>query len=312
VETVRAVEWTLEGAGRLHRTVTTLPSPTAGEILVQTSVGAISPGAERTLLHGSSPSVPESQYPYQPGYLNIVRIVDAADRTLIGERGVAVLGHRDFALIPYHRFIRMPFGISDEMGLLGVLAADAHHAIEVASVESGEDCLVIGGGILGILTAWELCLKNEVTVRLIERDAGRRKVIERIGFPHDVMISDEPGRYPFHTTFDCANTQEAFVTAQAATRTKGSIVLIADGCHEDYVLTDDFFSKGLYLGKTDSNSDLRGFLNEYFARTEDRSSLVEVVFQEELRFEDFPQAYLKTVLAPAGERKGLVPRVVYA
>ena len=71
VETVQAVEWMLEAAGRLGRTVTRLPSPSPGEILVTTRLGAISPGTERTLLHGNSPFVQDTQYPYQPGYLNI-------------------------------------------------------------------------------------------------------------------------------------------------------------------------------------------------------------------------------------------------
>ena len=54
-ETIRAVEWTLEAAGRLQRTVTTLPVLTQGEILVRTAVGAISPGSERSLIQGLSP-----------------------------------------------------------------------------------------------------------------------------------------------------------------------------------------------------------------------------------------------------------------
>jgi 2-desacetyl-2-hydroxyethyl bacteriochlorophyllide A dehydrogenase len=312
VQTVRALEWTLEGVGRLHRTVTALPSPAAGEILVGTKVGAISPGAERSLLHGTSPSVPHSNYPYQPGYLNIVTILDASDRTLIGERGVAILGHRDFALIPYHRFVRMPVAVPDEIGLLGVLAADARHGIDVAAVESAEDCLVIGGGILGVLTAWELCFKTTGAIRIVEIDAARRETIGNITFPREVAVDEEPGRTPFHTVFECANTQSAFELAQASARSKGSIVVIADGSHESYTLTRDFFSKGLYLGKTDSHPDLRGFLGEFFARDEDRSTLVATGFQIELRFEDYPQAYLKALLAPDEEdRRGLLPRVLY-
>jgi len=312
VNAVKAVEWTLEAAGRLHRTVTTLPSPASGEILVATVVGAISPGAERALVQGLSPAVPEASYPYQPGYLNVVRIIDAADRTLIGERGVAILGHRDFALIPYHRFIRVPPTIPDDVALLGVLSADARNAIDLAAVESGEDCLVIGGGILGVLTAWELCLATKGAIRLIEQNATRREQIERIRFPGGVEVAADAGRHRFHTVFDCANSPNAFATAQTATRSKGSIVLVADGCQEAYVLSPDFFSKGLYLGKTDSHPDLRGFLNEFFVRDEDPSSLVEVALQEDVKFGDFPQAYLKVLLTPVDQRRGLVPRVLYA
>jgi 2-desacetyl-2-hydroxyethyl bacteriochlorophyllide A dehydrogenase len=311
VETIKAVEWMLEGTGRLGRTVTRLAAPAAGEILVATALGAISPGTERTLLHGNSPFVKETQYPYQPGYLNVVRILAAGDRTLEGERGIAILGHRDFALIPYARFIRIPAGVADQVALLGVVAADARHAIEVAAVESSEDCLVVGGGILGVLAAWELSIRTEGEVRIMERDPRRRSLIDGIRFPRPVEVSDEPGRGRWHTVFECANTADAFRVAQQSARDGGSIVLIADGCHERFQLEPDFFAKGLYLGKTGSNPDLRGFLGEWFSRHEERDSLVEVAFREEIRFADFPQNYLEALLSPPEKRNGLVTLVRY-
>jgi 2-desacetyl-2-hydroxyethyl bacteriochlorophyllide A dehydrogenase len=311
-QTIRAVEWTLEAAGRLHRTVTTLPAPAQGEILVRTIVGAISPGTERSLIQGLSPAVPADAYPYQPGYLNVVEIIESIDRTLIGELGVAILGHRDYALIPYHRFIRIPQGRSNDLALLGVLSADARNAIDLAAVESGEDCLVLGGGILGVLTAWELSLATKGTIRLVETNAARREALESIRFPTAIEIAHDPGRYRFHTVFDCANTADAFATAQSAVRPKGSIVLVADGCQEAYVLTPDFFSKGVYLGKTDSHPDLRGFLNEFFSRHDDTTSLLQATFQEEIRFDEYPQSYLKALLAPVGTQRGLAPRVIYS
>jgi 2-desacetyl-2-hydroxyethyl bacteriochlorophyllide A dehydrogenase len=311
-QTIRAVEWTLEAAGRLQRTVTTLPGPAAGEILVRTLVGAISPGTERTLIQGLSRAVPPDAYPYQPGYLNVVEIIDSADRSLLGERGVAVLGHRDFALVPYHRFIRVPRGRSNDVALLGVLGADARNAVDLAAVDSGEDCLVLGAGILGVLTAWELCLRTKGTIRLVETNASRRELIETIRFPAPVEVAPDAGRWRFHTVFDCANTAAAFETAQAAARPKGSIVLVADGCQEAYVLTPDFFSKGVYLGKNDSHPDLRSYLNEFFSRQEDMTTLVAATFQEDVRFDEFPQAYLKALLAPVGGHRGLAPRVVYS
>lgn len=311
VRAVRAVEWTLESPGRLHRTTTTLPAPTVDEVLVGSVVGAICRGAERALLHGTCPQVSERDYPYQPGSLNVVTIREAADRTLIGERGVVRLGHRDFALVPYVRFIRIPAAVSDEIALLGVLAADAHHAVTLANVESDEDCLVVGGGIVGTLVAWELTHRTKGAVRIVEPDDRRRATVEGIRFPVDVTVSARAGRYPFHTVFECANTASAFETAQGAARAGGSIVVVSDGGHEKYVLADRFFSRGLFLGKTGPHPDLRAFLNDWFARGEDRTSLVEAAFGETLRFDEFPQAYLKTALASAGEAPGLLPRVIY-
>jgi threonine dehydrogenase-like Zn-dependent dehydrogenase len=300
----------LEAAGRLCRTTTMLPSPAPGEILVATTIGAVSPGAERSLLHGTCPSVPAGAYPCQPGHLNVVTIRDAHDRTLIHERGIATLGHRDHALIPYQRFIRIPPGVSDEAALLGVLAADTRNAIEIATVDAAADCLVVGGGVMGALTAWELCERTRGAVRIVERDAARRELLGRIRFPREVVVDESAGRQLFDTIFDCASTASAFRIAQQSARPRGSIVLIADGSHEQYVLAPEFFAKGLYLGKTDSNPDLRGFLGEFFARREDRSSLIEVAFRQEIRFADFPQAYLEALLAPSGGG-GLLPRVRY-
>jgi 2-desacetyl-2-hydroxyethyl bacteriochlorophyllide A dehydrogenase len=311
VETVRAVEWTLDRGGRIVRSETSLPQPAPGEVLLASRVGAISPGTEKTLLHGNSPSVPDSAYPYQPGYLNVVEIRSAADRTLLGERGVAVLGHRDHALIPYSRFIRIPADRSDEEALIGVLSADARHAIDVAAVEVSEDCLIVGGGILGVLTAWELSLRARGAIRLVERSDPRRELLGGIRFPSEVTIDADVGRYPFHTVFECGNTASGFARAQEAARDEGKIILISDGCHESCALAPAFFAKGLRLGKTGSNPNLRSYLGEYFARHEDRSSLVDVAFREEISFTDFPQAYLHALMQPVDERRGLVTRVRY-
>lgn len=308
---VRAVEWMLEGPGRLQKTTTALPVPAEGEILVTCVAGAVSPGTERVLLHGTCPSVPAGAYPRQPGYLNIVVIRDAADRTLLGERGIATLGHRDHALIPYHRFVRIAPGVTDEVALLGVLAADARHAVEVAAVESKEDCLVIGGGIMGVLTAWELGHRTSGAIRLLEREAARRDLAKGIRFPRPVTVADEPGRYPFDSVFDCAGTATAFRIAQEAARPRGSIVLVTDGSHEEYTLAPAFFARGLYLGKTDTSPDLRGFLAEWFARHEDRATLVEAAFRDGIRFADFPQAYLEALHATPAAGGGLLPRVLY-
>jgi len=311
VDTVRAVEWTLDRGSRIMRSETSLPRPAQGEVLVTSRTGAISPGSEKTLLHGNAPAVPESAYPYQPGYLNVVVIEDAEDRTLLGERGVAILGHRDHALIPYNRFIRIPASTSDEEALLGVLSADARRAIDVAAVEPNEDCLVVGGGILGVLTAWELSLRARGAIRIVEREPRRRELLQTIRFPAEVVVDMSPGRYPFHTVFECGNTAAAFTLAQEAVRERGSIVLVSDGCHENFTLSPAFFAKGVYLGKTGSNPDLRSFLGEFFARHENRSSLVAAAFREEIAFTDFPQAYLHALMKPIDERDGLLTRVRY-
>ncbi len=311
LETIRAMEWMFEAPGRLERIQATLPKPTAGEVLVRTKLGAISPGTERTLLHGDAPSVPASSYPHQPGYLNVVTIVEAADRSLVGDRGVAILGHRDLALLPYSRFIRVPPGAPDELALLGVLAADARHAIDTADAKSGEECLVVGGGILGVLTAWEIGVKTRGRVRLIETDPKRRALLGEIRWPGPVEVASDAGRVHYPTAFDCACSPDAFRAIQAAMRPAGSILLIADGSHDDYVLSGEFFSKGLFLGKTNSHPDLRAFLGEWFARGDDRTTLLDVAFRDDVHFADFPQSYLEALLAPPGERKGLVPRVLY-
>ena len=306
-----AVEWTLEGPGRLQRTETNLPSPTTGEVLVESVLGAVGPGAERTILHGTCPAVPEGAYPHQPGRLNVVRIVEAPDRTLLGDRGVATLGHRNRALIPYARFLRVPPHVSDELALLGVMAADSWQAIDIASVDRAEDCLVVGGGPAGTLTAWELATHPKSSIRIVETSARRRALLETIRFPREVEIAAEIGPRAYHTVFDCANTPAGFALCQRAARPGGSIVVLADGSHEEYRLAPDFFAKKLYLGKPGPHPDLRGFLHDWFARHDDRDSLVAAAFRERVPFDAFPQAYLETLLKTSDDRDGLLPLITY-
>jgi threonine dehydrogenase-like Zn-dependent dehydrogenase len=149
-------------------------------------------------------------------------------------------------------------------------------------------------------------------VLLVESDANQRSLLQEIRWPGPVTISDRPGVVQFSAAFDCASTASAFETIQNAMKPEGSILLIADGGHEEYVLLPQFFSKGLFLGKTGSHPDLRGFLGEYFSRGEDRSALLQAAFRQNVRFSDFPKAYFEALLAPRSESKGLLPRVLYS
>ncbi|MDP6461227.1 MAG: hypothetical protein QF819_07210 [Gemmatimonadota bacterium] len=303
---VRATEWLLTDPGRLDRTVTALPPPAPGEVLVASRLGAISPGSERAALHGSSGA---GRYPRQPGSLNVVVIMEAQDGTLVGERGIATLGHRDFSLLPYHRFLRIPPGVPDEVALLGVLAADARHAVDTADPRPGEECLVLGGGILGALTAWEAVLHTRGPVRIVERRADRRALLAGIRWPGEVAVVEDTGRGEVQSAFDCAGSASGFRSLQGAVQSGGSIVIAADRSHEEYVLSRDFFAKGLFLGKSGSHPQLGAFLAEYFARGADLGGLPEAAFADDCPFSEFPHSYLTALLGPPGA--GLLQRVVY-
>lgn len=229
----------------------TLSAPTAGEVLVRGLASAISQGTELLLYRGEGPepfdpSLPAaSSYPRRYGYAWVGSVV---------ERGVGPLpeeGTRVFALAPHGaahvlaaRDVR-PIR-SDIPPQRAAIAANLETALTCvwdAAATIGENAVVLGGGLIGILIAW-LLDRAGARVTLVDPRVGRRAcakslvpradVLEAVESKHhsraDVVVEATGDPAALDVAIQCA-AQEARVIVASFYGRRRSAVDLGDAFH---------------------------------------------------------------------------------
>lgn len=152
-----------EDPGRLKVRQLALMPPGEADVVVETLLSGISTGTEKMLFDGSMPAFPGMQYPLVPGYESVARVVYAGSKSghSVGDtvfapgascfQGAAGLfgASASQLVLPGHKAIPVPHGLSEDAVLLA-LAATAHHAVIRAD---GAVDLIVGHGVLGRLIA---------------------------------------------------------------------------------------------------------------------------------------------------------------
>ena len=182
--------WTI-AAGQAELRGHDLPVPGPDQALVDTIATGISRGTERLVFEGR---VPESQwpamraplqygefpYPVSYGYA-AVGSVRAGPAALLGRRVFCLHPHHDAFVAPAAMCIPVPDPVPDHRA---VLAANMETAVNVlwdARPLVGERALVIGAGVVGLLSAFLLTRIPGIDLAVCDIDSGRRGIVEALG-----------------------------------------------------------------------------------------------------------------------------------
>lgn len=152
------------GVGRIEVMKAPIEKPGPGEYLVRSEFTAISPGTELRCIAGKQPgAVP---FPFIPGYAIAGVIEEAGPGTKLAE-GTRVLcdgtrrgkiqamwgGHVSHAISPEGGVLPAPESVPAEQVVFAKLAAISHRGVHVARPTPGERVVVIGLGLIGLLSA---------------------------------------------------------------------------------------------------------------------------------------------------------------
>jgi len=175
-------------------------APGPGEVVVRGVASGVSQGTEMLLYKGEGPVVFDpslaraaeregrsgtgtgtgetreaTTYPRRYGYAWVGEVIETGTgATLsVGTRVFALVAHGDTHTLGEDQVRVLP---EDVPATRAVLAANLETAVTCAwdaGVSFGDDAVVLGGGVVGILTAW-LLSRSGANVTLVERSEARR------------------------------------------------------------------------------------------------------------------------------------------
>ncbi len=178
---VRAFWTVAPGQGELRSEA--LRDPQDGEVLVRTLASGVSRGTEALVFAGR---VPTSQYdamraplmdgsfpfPVKYGYSAVGRRPD-------GQRVFVLHPHQDVFIAPAAMCIPVPLSVPTRRAVLAANMETALNVVWDATPLAGERMLVIGAGVVGLLTASLLARFPAAQVTLVDVDPTRAPLAER-------------------------------------------------------------------------------------------------------------------------------------
>ncbi|WP_210493911.1 zinc-dependent alcohol dehydrogenase [Microvirga antarctica] len=201
----------MTGQGQAELRAAPEPRLNAGEVRVRTLWSGISRGTERLVFEGR---VPPSEYermasplqegafpfPVKYGYC-AVGIVEEGPDDLVGQTVFALHPHQTGFNAPMAMVSRIPEHIPARRGVLAANMETALNALWDAGCGPGDDIVVVGGGVVGLLVAHLASRLPGAQVTLVDVAPERRHLVEPLGAAF-ALPDDAPrdADHVFHTS----------------------------------------------------------------------------------------------------------------
>lgn len=191
-----------------------MPTCTKGHLLISTSTSLISAGTERMLVGFGKASIldkarqqPEKvkmvfekiqtdgllttydavksklAQPLPLGYCNVGKVYEVGEGVpnfKIGDRVVSNGPHADIVRVPKNLCAKVPDNVTDEAASFTIVASIGLQGIRLAKPTIGECFVVIGAGLIGLLTI-QMLLANGCRVLAIDFDSTKLNLAKRFG-----------------------------------------------------------------------------------------------------------------------------------
>ncbi len=157
-----------------------LAEPGPEEVLIRTRVSVLSIGTEVwRYINGGHYGGEGSTCGYNSSG-TVVSVGDGVTSLQPGDPVFAPEPHADLMLVKAHRVIRLPSGVDFEAGAFTYLPTLGLHALRSAGYQPGDNVLVVGQGIVGLLAALVARMVG-ARVAALEIDPARRGLAEQAG-----------------------------------------------------------------------------------------------------------------------------------
>lgn len=255
----------LEGVGQLFTREVDKPVPGPDDLLVRVEACGVC-GTDRHLFHGEFPSKPpvtlghefagiiEAMGPQVTGFsvgdritgdpniacgrcshcvngrVNLCRNLQAIGIARDG-------GFAEYVVVPQKQAFLLPANLDPMFGAFCEPLACCLHGIDLAEIKAGSSVVVLGGGVIGLLTVQLARLAGASTVILSTRQASRRELAEELGATGSVDpssadiiedITGPSGLVPggVDVALECAGVAETVGQATKLVRPGGTVVIL--------------------------------------------------------------------------------------
>ena len=235
-ETNTARSFWIQEPGRGEIVDETLPPRDAGEVRIRTLFSGVSRGTESLVFRGR---VPRSQWeamrapfqagsfpaPVKYGYACVGRVEEApphGDGAALAGRTVFCLHpHQDRFQVPATAVRPVPDTVPPERAVLAANLETAVNACWDAGPRVGDRIVVVGGGVVGLLTAW-LCRRVPGTrLTVVDPDPAREETCGALGLP---WRPDPPEEAGADLVIHASGNPDGLAGALAAAGTEATVV----------------------------------------------------------------------------------------
>ncbi|WP_292336463.1 zinc-dependent alcohol dehydrogenase family protein [Mesorhizobium sp.] len=289
----------MEAVGGITLRDVDMPDIGADELLVRIEACGVC-GTDRHLFHGEFPCTP----PVTPGH-EFSGLVEAIGKSVsgfaIGDRvtgdpniacgrcarchagqinlcsNLRAIGiHRDggfaeYLALPQKQAFVLPAGLDPMHGAFCEPLGCCLHGVDLAGIKPGSSVVVLGGGVIGLLTVQLARLAGATTIILSTRQASRRALAEDLGATMTIdpttadvidAIAGPVGLVPsgVDVVFECAGVRETVEQSMRLARAGGTVVIVGvtpQGMKAEFEPFDLLFRELKVLGS---------FLNPYTHR----------------------------------------------
>ncbi|MGE3475773.1 MAG: zinc-binding alcohol dehydrogenase [Rhodospirillaceae bacterium] len=175
--------------GQVERRTVELPA--AGDVTLEALYSGISRGTETLVLHGQVPPsehlrmrcpLQEGDFPFpvKYGYALVGRIVEGP-AALKGENAFVLHPHQRTARVPLSFVRPLPKGLPPKRACLAANMETALNVTWDAQLTPGQKVLIVGGGVLGLLTAAVAALVPDTKVTVVDVLEARAGAAQKMG-----------------------------------------------------------------------------------------------------------------------------------
>jgi predicted dehydrogenase/threonine dehydrogenase-like Zn-dependent dehydrogenase len=225
----RAVVWTRPGVAELLSV--DVPLAREGEVTIEIATSVISPGTERA--HYLQLPNTVKGYPFQPGYSASGVVLSAPSASAGLEPGdsvaVANVPHASVATIGVDEVFRVPAGVPLVGAALMQIGVICGQGLRRADIAADESVVVIGAGLIGVVTARLAVANGFGPVTVVARSHAKQEIADGHGVYRFIASDEAPGdveRIGARVVIEATGDPAVFGTAVAAAGQGARVVLL--------------------------------------------------------------------------------------
>jgi 2-desacetyl-2-hydroxyethyl bacteriochlorophyllide A dehydrogenase len=205
-----------------------------GQVRVGALASGISQGTELLLFRGEGPTPFDPSldapgaptYPRRYGYAWVGQVSESmSDAHAVGARVFALAPHGDEHCLDAGAVRLLPPEVPAERAVLAANLETAVNVVWDAGIGLGDDVVVIGGGVVGLLSGYAARRGGARRLRLVEPAEARRRAALELGFDEALAPEQQAGRGDADVVIEASGDPASLDAAIACARPEGVVVV---------------------------------------------------------------------------------------